>query len=45
MRTEVGSQTVPGGYPLKAIHKREDDSKGLGVMVETTIDFHRDSKA
>jgi len=43
-RTEVGGETVPGGYPLKSVHKCEGGSRGLGVRVETTIDFHRDSK-
>jgi len=43
-RTEVGDQTLPGGYPMQSVHKCENDLKALGVRVETTIDFHRDSK-
>jgi len=38
------SGMLPGGYPVSSVGKRGVNFSGkLGIMVETTIDFHRDS--
>ena len=39
-----GSGTLPGGYPMNSGGSFGKGSKELNVGVETTIDFHQDTK-
>jgi len=36
--------TLPSAYPMNSVDRYGESSGELGVGVETTIDFHRDSK-
>ena len=44
MESTRDSCVLPGGHPTCPSDKHEGGSGEIGLEVETTIDFHRDSK-